>query len=165
MGVSVHMREAAEKEFRAISGIATKPGSQLVTSQPLQEEKKQFSLDKDWHVLHYALNGTAEGGHAPLGFVVFGDKALPEMDDVDYGPARYLTPEQVRQVSAALQNIEPESLLSKLDYEDAKKKRIYLDHTLNDLRNWARLPGLFAALRRFYLDAADHGNGMIMKIL
>jgi hypothetical protein len=41
-----------------------------------------------------------------------------------------------------LQNIEPKSLLSKLNYEDAKKKRIYLDHTLNDLGNWTHLPEL-----------------------
>jgi hypothetical protein len=165
MGVPAHMREAVEREFRAISGIAMKPGPHLVAPQKPDGEKRQFSLSKDWHVLHYALNGTAEGGHAPLGFVVFGDNPLPEMDDVDYGPARYLTPEQVGQVSVALRDIEPESLLSKLDYEDAKKKRIYLDHTLNDLRNWVHLPELFAELRRFYLDAAEHGNGMIMKIL
>jgi Domain of unknown function (DUF1877) len=165
MGVPAHMREAVEREFRAISGIAMKPGPRLVKDQEPEAAKKQFSLEKDWHVLHYALNGTAEGGDAPLSFVVFGDKAFPDMDEVDYGPARYLTAEQVLQVSAALQSIEPESLLSKLDYEDAKKKRIYLDHTLNDLRNWAGLPQLFAEVRRFYADAAESGNGMIMKIL
>ena len=140
-------------------------GPHLVKDQEPEAAKKQLSLEKDWHVLHYALNGTSEGGDAPLSFVVFGDKAFPDMDDIDYGPARYLTAEQVLQVSAALQNIEPESLLSKLDYEDAKKKGIYLDHTLNDLRNWAGLPQLFAEVRKFYVDVAERGNGMIMNIL
>ncbi|MGA8216613.1 MAG: YfbM family protein [Candidatus Sulfotelmatobacter sp.] len=163
--IPAHMRQAMESQFRARAGMTMKPGAHPATPQEPEADKKECSLNKDWHVLHYALNGTAEGGDAPLGFVVFGDKEFPEMEDVDYGPARYLSPEQVRQVSAALQNIEPKSLLSKLNYEDAKKKRIYLDHTLNDLGNWTYLPELFIELRKFYSDAAEHGNGMIMKIL
>lgn len=165
MGIPAHMRQAMESQFRARAGMSMKPAEHTATPQEPEADKKEFSLNKDWHVLHYALNGTTEGGDAPLGFVVFGDKEFPEMEDVDYGPARYLSPEQVRQVSAALQNIEPKSLLSKLNYEDAKRKRIYLDHTLNDLGNWTHLPELFIELRKFYLDAAEHGNGMIMKIL
>jgi hypothetical protein len=84
---------------------------------------------------------------------------------MDYGPARYLTPEQVKEVSDALEKIEPASLLSRLDYEDAKKKQIYLDHTLNDLDNWSYLPELFEEFRNFYSDAAELGNGMLMKIV
>jgi hypothetical protein len=68
-------------------------------------------------------------------------------------------------VSVALQKIEPSSLLSRLDYEGAKKKRIYLDHTLNDLDNWSYLPELFEDFRNFYSDAAEFGNGIIMKIV
>lgn len=163
MGIPEHMRHTLETQFRAMAGMNVKPEPHPPQQQ--EADKKEFSLNKDWHVLHYALCGTGEGGDAPLSFVVFGDKEFPEMEDVDYGPVRYLTPEQVRQVSAALRNIEPTSLLSKLNCEDAKKKRIYLDHTLNDLNNWTYLPELFIELQKFYLDAAEQGNGMIMKII
>lgn len=169
MKIPEHMREAVEKQFQAMTAHKRK-GPEVVkpvarTASAPDLDKKEFSLEKNWHVLHYALNGTAEGGEGPLRFAVFGDRAFPEMNDVDYGPARYLRPEQVKTVSDALQQVEPSNLLSKLDYADARKKRIYLDHTLNDLGNWSYLPDLFVEFRTFYADAAECGNGMIMKII
>lgn len=159
------MREAVEKQLQGMTAHKMK-GPELIRPKPAPEaEKLQFSLHKDWHVLHYALNGTAEGGNGPLRFAVFGDQEFSGMDGVDYGPARYLTPEQVKGVSAALQQVDPSSLLSKLSYEDARKKRIYLDHTLDDLSNWSYLPEFFVEFRNFYSDAAERGNGMIMKIV
>lgn len=163
MGIPAEMREAVERQFRAMAKPGPR-GPQLVKPQQPEPDKKEFSLNKDWHVLHYALNGTAEGGDSPLGFAVFGDEAIPG-EAMDYGPARYLTPTQVKEVSAALQKIEPSSLLSRLDYEDARKKRIYLDHTLNNLDNWSYLPEFFEDFRNFYSDAAELGNGIMMKIL
>jgi len=163
MRIPPHMREAVENQLRPMMG-ETRKGPQLVRAE-FELDKKEFSLGKDWHVLHYALNRTAEGGEGPLAFAVFGDQAFQEMDGVDYGPVRYLTPEQVQNVSDALQEVDPSSLLSKLNYVDAKKKRIYLDHTLDDLDNWSYLPELFMEFRNFYSDAAASGNGMLMKII
>lgn len=60
--------------------MTMKQGPHPATPQQPQAVKKEFSLGKAWHVLHYALNGTATGGDAPL---VFGDKEFPEMEDVD----------------------------------------------------------------------------------
>lgn len=163
MGISAEMREAVERQFQAMARPGSR-GPQLVKRQQPEPDKKEFSLSKDWHVLHYALNGTAEGGEGPLGFAVFGDEAFPG-DDMDFGPARYLTPTQVKDVSVALQKIEPSSLLSKLDYEDAIQKKIYLCRTLVDLEDWSYLPEFFEEFRNFYSDAAEVGNGMIMKIV
>lgn len=165
MEIPPQVRQAVENHFRSLAAKAAKRGEMPLKPQQTQQEKRQFSLNKDWHVLHYALNGTAEGGDPPLAFAIFCDKEFPEMDGVDYGPARYLTPEQVQRVSASLQAIEPSTLLSRLNYEDAKKKRIYLDHTLKDPGNWSYLPELFVEFQKFYSDAAERGNGMVMKIL
>lgn len=165
MGLPADLREKAEKELRALGYAGAQAGPQLVKPSKPEPEKKAFSLNKDWHVLHYALNGTAEGGDGPLAFAVFGDKELPLDEGVDYGPPRYLTPEQVQEVLAELLKIEPASLLSRLDYEDAKKKHIYLAHNLNDLKDWSYLPEYFEDFRNFYSDAANLGNGMIMKIV
>jgi len=165
MGLPADLREKAQQELRILGYAGAQTGPQLVKPPKPKLEKKAFSLNKDWHILHYALNGTAEGGDGPLAFAVFGDKELPIDEGVDYGPPRYLTPEQVREVSAALLKIEPASLLSRLDYEDAQKKQIYLGHTLNDLDDWSYLPEFFADFRNFYSDAASLGNGMIMKII
>lgn len=165
MGLPAGLREKFEQELRTLGYAGAQRGPQLVKPAKSQPEKKLFSLNKDWHVLHYALNGTSEGGDSPLAFAVFGDKELTLDEGVDYGSPRCLTPEQVREVSAALRKIEPASLLSRLNYEDAKKKRIYLDHTLNDLDNWSYLPTFFEEFRNFYSEAVRLGNGMIMKIV
>jgi Domain of unknown function (DUF1877) len=165
MRIPEDVREKVEQELRAMGYGGAKAGPQLVKPMEPQPEKKEFSLNKDWHVLHYALNGTAEGGDGPLAFAVFGDKEFPDPGNVDYGPARYLTPQQVKEVYAELQQIKPASLLSKLDYKDAKEKRIYLDHTLTNLEDWSYLPEFFEEFRDFYADAAECGNGMIMKII
>jgi Domain of unknown function (DUF1877) len=128
-----------------------------------QPERKRFSLEKNWHVLHYALNGTAEGGEGPLADAVLGGEHIPDEEGVsDFGGLRYLSPRRVVSVARALAEVDPNQLLSKLDRGDAEKKRIYLSHTLPD--GWDYLPELFLDFRAFYEDAARSGNAMLLSI-
>jgi hypothetical protein len=138
--------------------------SRLAKPDKVPAIQKELSLQKDWHVLHYVLNGTSEGGEGPLGHAVFGDAELVNAGDCGYGPPHYLTPEQVASVSAELEKVEPSSLLEKLDPADAEEKHIYLAHTLNDSGDWQYLPELFCKFRDFYKDATNSGNGIIMTI-
>lgn len=59
-----------------------------------------MDVDKAWHGIHFVLTGQAEGGPEPLSFAILGGQEFG--DDVGYGPARFLTPEQVRLVATAL---------------------------------------------------------------
>ena len=125
-----------------------------------------FSLEKDWHVMHYALNGTADGGKGPLADAILGGTELRSHDGrEDYGPLRYLTPQQVRETSAALAKVDAQKLLDKLDPNDAEAKQIYLAETLDDLEGWSYLPELFEKFRTFYAKAAEKGNAMLLKIV
>lgn len=133
--------------------------------QLVSTKRRKFSLEKDWHVLHYALNGTHEGGEEPLASVILGGTILPDHDGVmGYGPLHYLAPEQVKEIAGALSKIDPQALLAKLDKEDAEAKEIYLAHTLDDLNGWAYLPELFQEFQAFYADAAQRGNGMLLSM-
>jgi len=83
-----------------------KKGPQLVTAQPEPEaERKEFSLEKDWHVLHYALNGTYEGGNSPVADAILGGREIPDVEGVtSFGTRstaalRYLTVEEVHNVA------------------------------------------------------------------
>ena len=61
--------------------------------------------------------------------------------------------------------VDPHSLLSGLDPHDAITKQIYLSDTLDDVvANWSYLPELFEEFRNFYVDAAQNGNGMMVRI-
>lgn len=148
-----------------------KKGPQLVTSAPEPEpERREFSLEKDWHVLHYALNGTHDGGNSPLADAILGGREIPDMEGVtSFGASstdalRYLTVEEVRNVAKALEQIDPGQLLSKIDYADAERKRIYLSHTLHNLNDWAYLPELFISFRDFYTDASRNNKAILLSI-
>jgi AcrR family transcriptional regulator len=151
------VQEAMSEMFRRQAAI-----------QPVSvpQEHKTFSLQKDWHVLHYALNGTAEGGEGPLGEAILGGKEIPDHQGMrDYGPLRYLDVSQVKDVAKALAEVDPQSLLGRLDEKDAKAKQIYLAHTLKDPADWSYLPQLFEQFRDFYADAARSHNGMLLAIV
>lgn len=148
-----------------------KKGPQLVTAEPESErDRKEFSLEKDWHVLHYALNGTHDGGISPLADAILGGREIPDVEGVtsfgrqSTGAIRYLTVEEVQNVATALGMVEPSQLLSKLDFEDAEQKRIYLSHTLQDLSDWEYLPELFVTFRDFYADASRNAKAMLLSI-
>jgi hypothetical protein len=161
-------REQAERVTQqAFSKIQERKGLHLVTEGDAPAappaERKQFSLEKDWHVLHYVLNGTAEGGEGPLADSILGGKEIPDVEGVmSYGPIRYLTPDRVAAVADALASVNPAELASKLDREDAESKQIYLAHTLPD--GWEYLPDLFRSFSAFYEDAARNGNAMLLDI-
>ncbi len=128
-------------------------------------DRTTFSLEKDWHGLHYVLNGTQEGGHDILAEAILGGKEIPDEEQVmGYGPLRYLDSQRVALVAEALAGVDPSSLLAKLDWHDAEAKQIYLAHTLSDKEDWAYLPELFQQFRTFYSDAAKNGNAMLLSI-
>ncbi|HWY67958.1 MAG TPA: DUF1877 family protein [Terriglobales bacterium] len=148
--------------------VERQTGLRLVKSQsgdPQPPPRKKFSLEKNWHVLHYALNGTAEGGKGFLADAVMGGAQIPDVDGVmGYGPLRYFRSQHVKAIVRALEEIDPGTLLSKLDYADAQGKKIYLAHTLDNLNDWSYLPDLFKDFRAFYTDAEQSGNAMLLWI-
>jgi len=146
------------------SKMQERKGLHLVTKDPKPKpDRKRFSLEKDWHVLHYALNGTAEGGDGPLADAILGGEQIPDEEGVaDFGGIRYLSPQRVAAVAKALAKVDPDQLVSRLDRADAEAKRIYLAHTLPE--GWEYLPELFRNFRNFYEDAARSGNAMLLSI-
>ena len=84
---------------------------------------------------------------------------------VDYGPLRYLTAKEVKEIAAALTGVDPLSLPGKLDRRDAESKHVYGSRNMDDRKRWTHLPKLFADFRRFYQSAADQGKAMLLKII
>lgn len=156
--------ERVAQQFQSKS--AARKGPQLVKPRPEPEPaRKEFSLEKDWHVLHYVLNGTREGGSGTLAQAVLPSKEIPDVERVSgYGPIRYLTPGEVASIAAALRQVDPNELLSSVNVADAQAKKIYLAHTLDDLTNWAYFPKFFTDFSAFYSDATACGNALLMWV-
>lgn len=125
------------------------------------EPPNYIDLDKAWHGIHYLLTGLAEGGPEPQSLAVFGGEEFgPE---IGYGPARFLTGDQVRRVAEALAGITPESLAQRFDAEDMEAKQIYPDVIWVRDGEEALAYALenYRQLQIFYQEAAARGDAVI----
>ena len=82
-----------------------------------------LDVDKSWQGIHFLLTGSAWEGEPPLKWVVFAPTEIGE--DVGYGPARMLSPEQVVAVSKALAPITGDKLKKKCDWKLMNDSAIY----------------------------------------
>lgn len=124
------------------------------------EPEHYAEVDKAWHGIHYLLAGDADFVDTPAGWAVMGGREIGE--DMGYGPARWLDPEQVRRVAAALPDVEafsaryaPEALARNGVYPDV----IWLRDG-DEAREY--LVENYAPLLAFYRDAAARGDGVFL---
>lgn len=121
------------------------------------EPPGSINVDKAWHGIHYLLTGQADGGEEPLSLAVLGGEEIGE-------EARVLTPEQVSQISAALEPLSDADLASRFDPQAMEKLDIYpqgiwvrdgreaLDYVLAN----------YHAMREFYAGAAKRHDGAVL---
>ena len=79
-------------------------------------------LEKDWHISHWALTGSAYAGSWPRNFLLVGNEFGPDLGD---GPGRLLRPEQVREIASEIGRIEPASTIEALTLPELIENDIY----------------------------------------
>lgn len=119
----------------------------------------ELEIEKSWHGIHFLLTGTAWEVMPPLGNVLLGGTEIGE--DVGYGPARYLTPQQVAEVSAELEKITEENLRQRFKFEELERAQIYAITSAGDIEY---LLGHFSRVVAHYRDAARNGNAMLLYL-
>ncbi|MFD7306145.1 YfbM family protein [Streptomyces pharetrae] len=98
-------------------------GDAWAEGEPLPPEKAPFfSIEKAWHKLHHLL--AAHGG-MPVD-VIHGGAELPLEDELDYGPARYLSPEGVARAGGFLAATPFDILARHYDLAAMRRAEIYL---------------------------------------
>jgi len=93
----------------------------------LSRDGRQLSLYKDWHLVHYLMTGKSwEPASSPLEMAILGGEQIPDVQGImGYGPVRYLTPAQVREVAVALPRAPFAENLAKLDPAVTKAAKVY----------------------------------------
>lgn len=136
----------------------------LYPDDPDQEPEHQIDLDKAWHAIHFTLTGSVWEGAEPLYLVILGGTEFGE--DYGYGPPRYLTPDQVKAVSSALEPLTPDVFSGMFDSDALTREKIYpkvfwaseedggLEYVLDNYLN----------VREFYRTAAERGDAMIVSM-
>ncbi|MCS0582187.1 YfbM family protein [Massilia pinisoli] len=125
-------------------------------SEPLNS----MNLGKAWQGLHYLLTGDPVGGEPPLSLAILDGTEIGP--DLDYGPARYLTPDEVKTVAQALAALAPETLAQRYDPDAVEEKNIYPAIWAEEgAEGLEYLLSYYSALQRFYTDAAARGDVVI----
>jgi hypothetical protein len=123
-----------------------------------------IDVDKSWHLIHFMLTGQADGGPEPLSWAVLGGEEVGE--DVGYGPARILQPDQVKGISSALSEISIEEFNSRYDPAAMKAADVYLsDMCVRDGDEALEyISDNYSALVDFYRSAAEGGKGAVLLL-
>ena len=119
-----------------------------------------LDIDKAWHAIHYTLNGSAWEGEEPLFLVVLGGEEIGE--DAGYGPARYLTPDEVRQVAAALSTVGADQFSERFSPAQLDAAEIYPQIWERDgAEGLEYVLFYYNQLVSFYGDAAKRGDAVL----
>lgn len=145
-------KKAQEEIFKEIAAVAGGFG--------IGGESNELDLEKSWHALHYLLTGRPDEAPPPLGNAILGGTEIGE--DIGYGPARFLSPVQVREVAAALASISTEELARRFNLEAMVRANVY---PVRDESELELAQQYFERLSRFYAHAAAAGNAMILYIV
>jgi len=119
-----------------------------------------LNLEKSWHVLHYLLTGKAKEAPPPLGNAILGGQEIG--GDLGYGPARFLTAQQVREVAIALGAISKDELRERFDLKAMIAANIYPVRDKSELR---LAQDYFEELSRYYAEAAEGRNAMLLWLV
>jgi hypothetical protein len=124
----------------------------------------QLDLDKAWHGIHFLLTGEVWGGSGPQAMAVLGGTAIGE--DVGYGPARYLTSEEVKAVAGALSSIDRDKLHERYLPTSLEQAQVYPSGIWEDEGEEAFewLVPWYEQLVAFYKRAAENGNAVLLYI-
>jgi hypothetical protein len=124
---------------------------------------RHLDVDKAWHIIHFLLNGTAWDGEPPLFNVVLGGAEIGEVD-VGYGPARYLRPSEVGEVSEALRAMSQDALWSRFDAGTVSRHEIYPDGWTGSDEERDYVLNYFQRMKLFFEKAAQ-GREAVLKYL
>ena len=128
------------------------------------EPPHYMDVDKAWHCIHFMLTGSVEGGAEPLAGAFFGGEEIGE--DMGYGAARLMPPQQVRSISTALAAIDEESFKARYNPDALVGANVYMAdmcvHDGDDALDY--LVENYRALVAFYRDTAMRGDGAVLWI-
>ncbi len=131
---------------------------------PEEDDEPQYSVDVDkaWHGIHFMLTGQADGGEGPLADAVMGGEELG--DDQGYGPARFLSAEQVRAVAHALSQLSTEEFEKGFKPEAMTAAEVYPDviWTRDGDEALQYVLENYQVMVSFYRDAAARGDGALL---
>lgn len=131
------------------------------------DDAYSMDIDKAWGGILYLLTGKAFASGSPedevdsLNRIFFSAQLFDEDMDVGYGPAHYLTPEQVAGINHKIASLTEADLKSHYDPEAMnKEEKLYPSLDWNE-KFFDYLYFHFQALQSFFATAASRGEAIV----
>jgi len=120
-------------------------------------------IDKSWEGILFILTGqNLDKLDHPLGAALFSGQLVDPEQDLGYGPANYLTPEQVRQISGQLAAFSAADVKSKFDPVKMTELSVYPQiWNRQDAEIFDYLLEYFEEVQSFYQAAAGENQAVI----
>lgn len=141
--------------------------TELVRRHPGFESRNCY-LDRWWDKLHYLLSANRRGaaGSATDGLMdmaIKGGRLISDHARAPQGcPVRYTSPAEAAEIAQVLRPMRVEQLRPHYSPADMEAAGVYKFFAGRDEREWEYLPDFFAAFRQFYLNVAEHDEGVIV---
>jgi hypothetical protein len=133
----------------------------LANGGDFSDPRWTLDLHKYWAILQYLLAGSPSGpAAAPRTDPILGGVEIG--DDMNYGPARFLTAQQVREIALQLGRLSWETISLRFDPEAMRSAGVYLAEA-DGVPDGART--VFHMLVNFYSDAASQNNAILLVVL
>jgi hypothetical protein len=140
----------------------------LVAAEP-ELARRNHDLDKRWDQIHYLLSARCRGQRMETDDALFDVAVEGEAKIADHVcgsqgvPVRYTSPGKVADVANALQRIDLDILKQHYSLAAMEQMGIYKAFAGRESDDdWEYLSKLVRGLSDFYLDAATHGNGVLV---
>lgn len=127
------------------------------------DAERDFSLtdvDKAWDAIIFLLTGqNIQNADHQLVQVLFSGQIIDEEQDLGYGPAHYLTPEQVKDINRQINLITEEELQQKYDSKKMNELDVYPSRWDDEAFEYVNHH--FKGLQKIYSDADKNDQGII----
>lgn len=129
-------------------------------------EGEVINLDKAWHAIHFLLSGNTDPALPPQGSLFAGEELG---EDFGYGPARVLTPSDVRAFADYLSSKPDDFVEQTIDFKALREADVYPDiWDRDDLEEVEEeieyVAEYFRVLKTFMRKAADAGEAAVVQI-
>lgn len=138
--------------------------SRVYNDESDEEDPNLVDIDQSWDGIVFLLTGNSfENNTHPLAKLLFSGQVIDEEQDLGYGPAQYVTTEQVKELNKQLSNISTDALKKNFDAKKMKELNVFPDVWDNpDTIDY--LIGYFETVRDVYALADKNDEAIITFI-
>jgi hypothetical protein len=158
MGMIGHCKAVTPAELASVVADPSKLEALIYS-----EATPRLYLDKAWWGIHFLLTGDYGPGTESISWAILGGVEL-KGPDLGYGPPRFLKPDEVIAVAAALSGVSAEALAGRFDAAALAEANVYPNIWDEGAEAADYLIDYYKKLVPFYADAAKAGHAMLLWV-